>query len=254
MFFIVSKIIGQFILPLSVALLALLAFRITARRDRKPRWGLFWFGLIVLWFFSAPWGADLLLAPLERPFMNQPPPAKADVILVLGGALDLARSEPGRPEYTAASDRFMYAVKLARQHPEAKIIFAGGTASLVDHSKTEASILKAEAADLGVDPARIHVDDKSRNTRENALEARRVLEETGGGSVVVLTSAFHMRRSLACLRKAGVQATPYAVDFRSNTGGWVGFGWIPQAGVLVDGTYAMREYVGLLAYRLRGYI
>ncbi|MCE5240559.1 YdcF family protein [bacterium] len=253
MFFVLSKLLGYLIFPLTLALLGLVVFWLRSRRRPKPAWRLFWAAVVVLWFCSCPWGTDVLLLPLERPFTNAPEPATADVIIVLGGALDLVRSEPGRLEYGPSSDRFMYAVLLARRLPQAKIIFSGGTASLVDHAKTEASLLKGEAIRLGIEPERIYVDDASRNTRENAIESKRILEQIGGQSVVVITTAFHMRRSLGCLRKVGMEATPYAVDFRNHRGGANLFGWVPQADQLVDSTAAIREYVGLVMYRLKGW-
>jgi uncharacterized SAM-binding protein YcdF (DUF218 family) len=254
MFFLLSKILGYFVYPLSLALLALLAFWARNRRREKPRWGLFCLGIAILWLCSMPWGSDVLLLPLERPFADTPVPAQADVIVVLGGALDLANSRPGKLEYQQASDRFMYAVLLAKQLPQAKLIFAGGTASFVDKTKTEASLLKGEAVRFGLAPERILVDDQSRNTRENALQAQRILQQTGGQSVVLITSAFHMRRSLACFRKVGVTTIPYAVDIRSHRGQPDPFGWVPEASRLADATSAVREYVGLLVYRLKGYI
>jgi uncharacterized SAM-binding protein YcdF (DUF218 family) len=254
MFFVASKILGFFVLPLSIVLLALLRFWALSRRREKPAWRVFWFAFLLLWLCSMPWGADVLLWPLEGPFEHAPPPLQADVILVLGGALDLAKTEPGRLEYTQASDRFMYAVKLAQRFPQATVIFAGGTTSFIDKAKTEASLLQAEAVAFGVPAGRIRVDDRSRNTHENALEARRILSEVGGRQVVVLTSAFHMRRSLGCLRQVGIEAMPYAVDFRNHRGAPDPFGWVPQASRLDDATAAIREYVGLVVYRVKGYI
>ena len=254
MFFIASKILGYFILPLTIALLALLVFWRQSRRREKPAWRWFWFAFLLLWLCSTPWGSDMLLWPLEGPFESQPPPAHADVILVLGGALDLANSTPGRLEYSPASDRFMYALKLAKRLPHATLVFAGGTGSLFDSKKTEATLLKGEAIEFGVPAERIRVDDRSRNTHENALEAKRILSEVGGRNIVVLTSAFHMRRSLGCLRKVGIEATPYAVDFRNHRGGLDPFCWVPDVNRLGEATAAIREYVGLVVYRAKGYI
>jgi uncharacterized SAM-binding protein YcdF (DUF218 family) len=254
MFFIASKTLGYLVLPPTVALLALIGFWLRSRRRQKPAWGLFWFGTLYLWLCMAPWGANLLLTPLERPYANLPAPTQADVILVLGGALDLPNSSAERLEYGAACDRFVQAVLLARRCPQAKIIFAGGTLNLVERSKTEASLLKAEAGRLGIAPERIFVDDDSRNTRENALQAKRLLDQTGGSSIVVITSAFHMRRSLGCLRKAGIAAVPFPTDFRRHVGSFDPFGWAPQAARLDDSNSAVREYVGLVMYRLQGYM
>jgi len=253
-FFVLSKILGQFILPLSVIFILLLLHAALHKRRRKLSWGLFWAAIVVLYVCATPWCSDLLLMPLEGPYQNPPMPTQADVILVLGGALDLLHSEPGRPEFSQAVDRFIYALTLAKRFPASTVIFAGGTASLFDHTKTEASLLKDLAIDFGLSPGRIRVDDRSRNTIENAQEAARILHETGGSNIVLITSAFHMRRSMACLRKVGLEATPYGVDIRNHRGETNPLGWFPNASRLDDSSAAIREYIGLVAYRLKGYI
>lgn len=103
-------------------------------------------------------------------------------------------------------------------------------------------------------PQRILVDDRSRNTRENALETERLLAPTKSRAIVLIISAFHMRRSLGCFRKVGMAVMPYAVDIRGHTTGPDAFGWVPEASCLAESTAAVREYVGLLMYRLQGYI
>lgn len=254
MFFVASKILGWLVFPLSLALLTLLSFWWKNRRREKVRWRGFWVAMAILWFCASPWGADMLLLPLERPYPTPATPPPADVIVVLGGALDLAASAPGRLQFHQASDRFVYALELARSQPQAKLVFTGGTADLFDQTKTEASLLKAEAITLGVAPERILVDNRSRNTHENALETQRILQQVGGRNVLLVTSAFHMRRSLACFRKVGLEAIPYAVDLRGHGGHNGPFGWVPQADVLSDATAAVREYVGWVVYRLKGYV
>ncbi|MHB8995084.1 MAG: YdcF family protein [Armatimonadota bacterium] len=254
MFFILSKTIGLLTYPLSLAFIGFLLFAVLRKRREKWALGSFWFGFALLWFFSTSWGTDLMLRPLEKPFANRDLPAKVDAILVLGGSLELSLSSPGQLEYNPAIDRFIYSLKLARRYPQALVIFSGGTADLFDQSKTEASLLKQDAEFFGVPAERLRVDDKSRNTRENATEAKKILDAAGRTDVVLITSAFHMRRSLGCARKAGIEATPYAVDFRGHWDTPNRLGWVPNANALADSSAAVREYVGLLAYRLQGYI
>lgn len=253
MFFILSKTLGYLCYPLTMVFVALLLFARTRQRE-KPAWRWFWAAVLLLWFCSAPWGADLLMRPLERPYLAQPSPAQADVILVLGGSVDLTNCSTGLVSYAEGADRFFQSVKLARRLPQAVLIFAGGTIDMFGRGSTEASVLKAEAEQFGIAPERIRTDDRSRNTHENAVEAKRILETTGGSRVVVVTSAFHMRRALACLRKVGIEAQPYAVDFRGHHGVANRFGLFPQASVLDESTSAVREYFGLLVYRLKGYL
>ncbi|MEI6504021.1 MAG: YdcF family protein, partial [Armatimonadota bacterium] len=211
-------------------------------------------GFGLLWLLSTPLGAYLLLRPLETPYLHPALPKQADVIVTLGGTLNLGLSEPGRLEYQDAADRFIYTLKLARRLPKAVVIFTGGTADLFNQGRTEASLLKGEAVELGLAPGRIFVDDKSRNTHENAVETKRVLAQVHGTRLVLITSAFHMKRSLACLRKVGLTATPYAVDVRGQRVRLDPRALLPSVNCLADSSSAVREYIGLLLYRLQGYL
>lgn len=255
MFFVLSKTIGYLTYPLSLALLVLVASGGLRKRNEVRSRRLFWVGFGLLWLLSTPLGAYLLLNPLERPYLHPAMPRQADAIVTLGGSLSLANSEPGRLEYQDAADRFIYTLKLARRLPQAVVIFSGGTADLLGGKKTEATLLKGEAVELGLAPERIFVDDRSRNTRENAVETKRMLAQTHGTHLVLITSAFHMRRSLACLRKVGLSATPYAVDVRGQAVGWLDpRALVPTVNCLADSSAAVREYIGLAMYRLQGYV
>lgn len=254
MFFLLSKTVGYFCYPLSLFFLGLVLF--VALRKCCPRgaWACFWVAAVILWGASTPWGTEALLRPLQEPYRQHVLPPKVDAIVVLGGALDLDNSSPGQAEYNPAADRLIYGVRLARRYPRAVLVFSGGTASLFDKVHTEAPLLRDEAIALGTPPQRILIEDRSRNTRENAVESKRVLAPTKSTSVVLVTSAFHMKRALACFRKAGLPATPYAVDFRGHRSARDPFGWVPEANNLAESTSAIREYVGALMYRLQGYI
>ncbi|MEM3433661.1 MAG: YdcF family protein [Candidatus Methanomethyliaceae archaeon] len=173
---------------------------------------------------------------------------------MLGGVLDLPRSEPERLEFEASADRFVQALHLARRFPNALLVFSGGSSDLFDQTKREASFLKAEAMAWGIPEKQIYVEDRARNTYENAVEAKRILEERGGGHLVAVTTACHLRRALGCMRKVGIEAIPYPVDFRSHPRYWRPFDIIPQVEELESSTLAIREYVGILMYRLQGYL
>jgi len=254
MFFVLSKILSYFIFPLTLICVGLFAFWLLSRKRSRPLWGLFWLAYGLLWLCSTPFFADLLLWPLEGPYENIPPPQKADIILVLGGMLDLSRSQPGRLEFLDSADRFVQALHLARQFPDALLVFSGGTGDLFHQEKKEALLLQAEAQAQGIPAERIRLEAQSRNTYENAQETKHLLQRFGGQHVVVVTSAFHMRRALGCLRKAGVSAWPYPVDFRSHPQQRSFWDYIPSAFALPATTLAVREYVGLLMYRLKGYL
>ncbi len=254
MFFTLSKTLGLLCYPL-VVLVALFVLSGVARRGR-PRLSavLFWIALAGLYLLSTRPAADLLLLPLEQPFEHSRPPAEVDCVVVLGGTLDLGRSGPERLEFDDSADRFFEGVLLARRFPQALLILSGGTADLRGRGRREAPLLRDYAIRLGVEPSRIRIDDRSRNTHENAVETARLLAAEHRQAVVLITSAFHMRRSLGCFRRVGLTPTPDAVDFQGGSVGPSLAGLVPGPDNLVRATMAVREYIGLVAYRLKGYV
>lgn len=254
MFFLLSKTIGYFCYPLTLVFVGLLLFALLRNRRSGGAWTCFWVAVVVLWGCSSRWGADALLRPLEQPYRQRVLPSRVDAIVVLGGALDIENSTPDGAEYGPAADRLIYGVRLARRFPQAQLVFSGATASLFDKTHTEAPLLRTEAIALGIPPQRILIDNRSRNTRENAAESKLLLASVKGNSVLLITSAFHMKRSVGCFKKVGVAVIPYAVDFRGHNSARDPFGGVPDANNLGDSTAAVREYTGLVMYRLQGYL
>ena len=125
---------------------------------------------------------------------------------------------------------------------------------LFDQSKREADLMEILALRLGIPKARIRLDTQSRNTHENAVESKKILTEENVSCFVLVTSASHMRRALGCFRKLGLNPVPYAVDFGNHLGKYSLFSLIPSPGKLGQSTAAIHEYVGIITYKLRGYL
>ncbi|MCO5093439.1 YdcF family protein [Bosea sp. (in: a-proteobacteria)] len=254
MFFILSKLVWFLLSPVNLAILlggfsALLAF---TRFARPARWvGLISLTALVLMAFSPL--SLVLIRPLEDRFPQQDARrAPVTGIVVLGGAVGVAR---GDVVVNALASRMTKAVELARLHPQAKIVFAGGTASLISTATvTEADGAKLLFEGLGLDPARLIFDDKSRNTRENAVFARRLVDPKPGERWLLVTSGWHMPRAIGVFRKAGFAVEAFPVDFWSS-GEARDFVRIyaraPRALEIAD--IGFKEWVGLVAYRLAGY-
>ena len=256
MFFIISKLLGFFALPsndmLAVGLigLALMPTRF-ARRGRVLVSASI---LLFLAFGLLPLG-KLLIAPLEERF----PPWDAsrgapDGIVVLGGAIDPA-FVPVRPasELNEAAERVTVIAELARTYPSAKILYSGGNGNLVLPGSSEAPIAGALLETLGVPPTRLILEDQSRTTAENATFSARLVMPKPGERWLLVTSAFHMPRSIGAFRKAGFTVEAYPVDYR--TPGTADL-WIPFDAVatgLRRTDTAVREWVGLLVYWLMGW-
>ena len=254
MFFIASKIFGYLIYPLSIACLLLLeAWWSWSRRPRLGR-GLLVAALALLWLPSTAPGADLLLLPLETRYPVVENPSRSDAVVVLTGMVDVKAARGDQVEMGEAGDRILAGVELVRRDCADYLLIAGGSGDLFDQSVSEALILNRFAIEFGVPADRILLDTASRNTYENAVQARALIEERGLSDIILVTSAAHMPRSMGCFRKVGLDPRPYPVDFRSGWGKYDPFSLLPNVDYLQESTMAVREYVGLIMYWLQGYI
>lgn len=198
---------------------------------------------------------DALVVPLEQRF---PPPAPTghdgpvDGIIVLGGAISTELSAIYQvPVVNGQGGRLLAFAELARRHPQAKLVFTGGSASLVDDSSREADHARVLFAGLGLDPARVIWERESRSTRENALFSKDLAKPEPGQRWLLVTSALHMPRSVGVFRAAGWPVIAHPAPYISGTRA----GAPPYA--LSDGLdYAeagVREWLGLVYYYLNGW-
>jgi uncharacterized SAM-binding protein YcdF (DUF218 family) len=255
MFFILSKALGFFAWPsnifmaIGLAGLVLLCTRFT----RLASW-LIVTSLVLIALAGYSPLANVLIVPLEQRFPQWDPSRGApDGLVVLGGVIS--------PEVSTAhnaialdetAERITVAVELARRYPNARIVVSGGSAALIFNDLPEAPFEARELEALGVAPGRIAVEDKSRNTIENAQYSRRVADPKPGERWLLLTSAYHMPRAIAAFRLAGFPVEAYPVDWRTRGP----MDLSRPFGLLSDGLHrtdtAGHEWFGLLAYRLTG--
>ncbi|WP_119165636.1 YdcF family protein [Algihabitans albus] len=197
-----------------------------------------------------------LMSSLETRFPTPDLPERIDGIVVLGGGLSVATAAIGLDHAIGGgADRVTAAARLANRYPEAEILYSSGARWPADAPLSEADYAADLLEDLGVAPERIRREDRSRNTRENALYALEMADPQPGETWLLVTSAFHMPRAVACFRAVGWTTLPYPVDRRlapprpGQPAGWFG----PGGGGFGLMTTAVKEYVGLLAYRLAGW-
>ena len=164
-------------------------------------------------------GATPFSRAIIRPLEDRFPIMRGDLghvdgIIVLGGAVDTTRHQV---RFSDAASRMTEAVALARRYPDARLVFSGGSGSLVGSGRnTEAAWAHVLFHDLGIPNERLMLEDKSRNTRENATFTKALIAPKPGERWLLVTSAHHMPRSVACFRAAGFPVIPYPVDFRSR--------------------------------------
>jgi uncharacterized SAM-binding protein YcdF (DUF218 family) len=254
-FFFLSKTLGTMLLPINfligVGLLG--AVLLATRRAVLGRRLLATSALLLALCGFLPLG-KLLILPLEQRF----PPWDAsrgapDGIVVLGGAIDPDLSAAhGQAVFTRSADRIVATAILARQYPKARIVFSGGNANLLaDDSAKEADYALSALEELGVAKERLMAERLSRNTVENAEFVKTVANPKAGERWLLVTSAFHMPRSIGLFRRAGFPVEAYPVDWRASQSKAFSFSSVAING-LERTDVAMREWIGLAAYWVTG--
>jgi uncharacterized SAM-binding protein YcdF (DUF218 family) len=177
-------------------------------------------------------------------------PAHVDGIIVLGGAADpWLTVERGQVSLGDHAERLTEFAALARRYPDARLIFTGGTGSLIRQDIKEADVIAPLWEQIGLDERRILYENQSRNTHENAVLS---LPLAGpGGTWILVTSAFHMPRAVGSFRKAGWTILPFPVDYKTGRSFAFNLSLNP-AGRLMSLNAAVHEWLGLIFYRLTG--
>jgi uncharacterized SAM-binding protein YcdF (DUF218 family) len=257
LFFVLSKTLGFLLLPTNLLIGlgfvgAVLMFTRFASFGRK----LVIAAVLLLVICGLSPLGNLLLYPLEQRF----PPWDAargtpDGVIVLGASIEADLSAAhGTPVVRSSPDRLIAAAALAHRYPNARIVFSGGSAKLISNDAREADFAGAIFESLGIAKSRLIMERRSRNTQENAEFSKALLAPKEGERWLLVTSAFHMPRSIGLFRKAGFAVEPYPVDWRVGGRGDV----LNFSNVAIDGLgrtdMAVREWMGLIAYRATGKI
>jgi uncharacterized SAM-binding protein YcdF (DUF218 family) len=253
MFFVLSKLLGFFAFPSNVTILIgiLGLLLLPTRLARAGRW-LAFVSLVALAILGLSPIGNMLIIPLENRF----PPWDAargapHGIIVLGGAIDGA--DPGDDVMlNEAAERLAVVPDLARRYPNARIVFSGGNGALVDDGSAEAKFAARLLESLGVARGRITLEDHSRNTVENAVFSKAIVQPKPGERWLLVTSAFHMPRAIGVFRTVGFPVEPYPVDWRTRGAqdAVQPFGTISKG--LQQTDTAVHEWVGLLVYWVTG--
>ena len=155
------------------------------------------------------------------------------------------------------SDRLLLALRLYRAGKAPLVVLSGGDNPLFSGGapqQSETEVMRQLLMEWGIPDGAIQVEAGSINTRESALFSHRLLADRGVARIILVTSAIHMARATAVFRKAGFDVVAAPADFQTGWGALREiFRWIPEAGALVDSSQAIREWLGLGVYRLRGW-
>ena len=257
LFFILSKTLGAMLLPTNFligvgvvgAILLLTRFASLGRKLVISS------VLLLVVCGLSPLGT-LLLYPLEQRFPSWDAGRGApDGIIVLGASIEADLSAAhGTPVVRGAPDRIISAAALALRYPNARVVFSGGSANVISNDAREADFAGAVFESLGVAKSRLTMERRSRNTVENAEFSKALVAPKDGERWLLVTSAFHMPRSVGLFRKAEFPVEPYPVDWRvGGRDDLLSFANNATEG-LGRTDLAVREWMGLIAYRATGKI
>ena len=251
MFFLLSKTMYFLAKPLTWVVLSLV-LSIFVKRRRKT---LLWLGVGLLLWFSNPFISNVVMRAWEvAPVPIQTLPI-LEVGIVLGG-ITTDKEPRDRVHVSSSSDRILHAVQLYREGKIRKILVSGGSGKLIKDQVPEAVLLKQLLLQCDIPLRNIIVEPESRNTHENAVNCAKILsEQYPNKEYLLITSAYHMRRAEASFIKAGLMVNTYATDLRSDENQYTPDQLLlPNVGAMANWEIVVREWVGMVAYAVAGYI
>jgi len=243
-----QRLLTSLVMPLPFGLaLAVLGALLWWYRQSKPLWAwLVGAGFVVIWLGSTPLVAQWLLLPLERAypprFAAECRPAQA--IVLLGGAVQPLVAGDLRGRLHRGSDRVWEAARLYHAGCAPLVVVSAGGLVEPPQRARETEAIAALLLDLGIPASSLVLEDESRNTQGNAASTRALLEPRAIDAVLLVTSAWHLRRAVALFEAAGFEVSPVGADYRSFRACRHLQCWIPSPDALDASGLAMKEYLG----------
>lgn len=254
MFFLLSKILDFFITPLSWILICILLSFVVKNAKVKTRFRKA--SVILLLIFTNPWMVEKVTYAWElTPYSANKITTPYDVGIVLGGSMRYYDPVSERVVYSLSVDRLLQGLQLYHDGKIKKILLSGGSGYVNFKDWKESKLIAEVLLKSGVPAEDILLENESRNTYENAIHSAEMLREGKNGTkFLLITSAFHMRRSLMCFEKAGLKVEAFPVDTRSaphiNTLDKI---IQPDAECLSQWDMLLHEWIGLVMYKMMGY-
>ena len=253
-FFLFSKLLTVFIFPLPLVVIIGIYISFFKIKGYKQKL-LTLFPIIVLWFASTFFVCQFLILNLEKDY----PPIKieevpnAEVIVILGGMINPLPYHKGQVDLLASAERLTEAIRLYQNKKAKKILFTGGSGILFSY-EPESILAKKFLVQMGIKEEDILLEEKSRNTFENAFYSKEILEKYSFQKIILITSAFHMKRAEGIFKKQNIDVFIFPVDYRSISSS---FNWdmlVPSVGALETTTIALKEWIGIFVYSYKGYL
>ena len=255
MFFFLSKTLNLLFLPLTQVFIFFVLFVLIKKQPWKKCF--FWTGFILLLFFSNDFIYNEVMRVWEvdtKPFSEVRP---HEVGIVLTGSTIPFVQPNDRVYFQRGADRVTHSIQLYKLGLIKKILVSGGSGRLLREDEPEANKFKKVMLMAGVNEADIFLENKTRNTHESAVAVKKILDSLNFRSedCLLITSAFHMRRSMACYRKAGLVLESFSTDFYGVPDKpIIPTVLIPSIQGFIIWEKLFKEWMGFVAYKIAGYI
>ena len=249
-----TKLLSLLLYPLSQGLLlCLFALLLLLFHCRRTAMAALLLAVAWLYLCSTALVADFLMGTLERDFRPRAMSVlgTADAIVLLGGATRGDTHLSTFPDLNAQADRLVYAAALYKAGKAPLVVLTGGAQP---GARPEAQLMKEILEVMGVPGRSMLLERNSRNTYDNALYTAVVLNNKNIKRILLVTSAFHMRRAVALFEKQGFDVVPAPTDYQRLVAPRVLPGWLPSVDDLARTTIAIKEMVGFWVYRWRGWL
>jgi len=249
MFFILSKVLAFLLYPLLYVFVLLLVAIFSKNAKWKRRCLLY--GVCLLYLFSNSFLQNQFAKAWDVPAAKLENGKVYSTVIILGGFASYDSNDKGM--FNTAADRFIQGVLLQKSGRVKHIMITGGNGNLIPGSFREGSWAKVQLKAMQVPDSCILIEDQSRNTLENASLTKQILQKHGQkGPYLLVTSAFHMRRSLGIFKKMGIDVIPYSCNYIAGTGDASFWEIVPNADTLSKWSTYIKEVIGLTVNRISG--
>jgi uncharacterized SAM-binding protein YcdF (DUF218 family) len=257
MYIYLSKILPLFVMPVSMVLVLILVALLLLRHGRiKIASACLGFALLVLWAASTPIVAESFYRHLESRYPPVPLAeiTAGDCIILLGGVVGAPLPPRVEIELNESVDRVYKTAQLFRAGKGRAVIVTGGNQPWSDSPWAEADLIRELLEEWGVKSEAIFLEGSSRNTRENAVYSKNLIDAIHCTTPLLVTSAAHMPRSVAAFQSVGVGVIPVSTDVRTiNNPSLEVMSFLPNASALAMTSDATREWIGQKVYEFQGW-
>jgi uncharacterized SAM-binding protein YcdF (DUF218 family) len=253
-----SKLLPVFIYPLGLSIELILGGVVCLWLNRrKTAFVLLFLAAGVLFTFSSAPVSRKLAKSLEREYLPvDEKTVKGDAIISLGGGGRPKVYPRNHAEFNESGERIFHALRLYKAGAAPWVITSGGGIDFIIKGQKEGEDMKELMVEFGMPADRVLVESQAKNTRENALLVKKIMEEKKlGMTIVLVTSAMHMKRSVAIFKRAGFTVVPAPADYiieDSEYSCW--FGLLPNASNLELSSAVIKEYIGIATYKMLGWL